>query len=583
MLVLLSLFFSFNLPSCGEDDSLLQAVLYVCGADDVQDIPEDEYSRLCSFAAHPLPVNRSSRGALERSGLFSRYQLESLLDYISRTGPVLSAAELAVVDGFNSVSAAHLACFLSFSADSSPGEFHHSEEVTAGGGVAVKDGAPAWKYRARASAELDGRLGRLSSSLAFKNPSEFCGSLSYSAPRVLRNVTAGFFNARFGQGLGMWSGVSIDNWSSPSSLMKRPSATSAYGGWSGSYAMLGLAATLDVGRFSISPFADIRGGSYGANFGYSHRHGQLGTTFTASTSGLMQISADFQHSFQGIVFFGEALAGYDFRSPLPLSDTPWAVLAGVRANAGIADMGTRFTVNSSELRSSCAVSLSNASGRHKGDIAADASWHMRAHGHSPADAVQLRFSSKYSYRSKGLFGADSRLYSRFRFLGSRSDPSAPYAASWPLLRFDARQSVGWTSSHWKIALRADAVALAKSVSGRPEADFSFLAAVDSRLDFSVLSVFMQAAVFKVDSWDSRIYLYHNDVPGVFSVPAMYGRGYTLSGLIRLKFGRTTELYLKCSYCSYPWARSGDARKRDSLDASIQISYYPAKARWCRSR
>ena len=39
---------------------------------------------------------------------------------------------------------------------------------------------------------------------------------------------------------------------------------------------------------------------------------------------------------------------------------------------------------------------------------------------------------------------------------------------------------------------------------------------------------MRAMVYRVDNWDDRIYAYERGVPGSFSIPALYGRGWRLN-------------------------------------------------------
>ena len=57
---------------------------------------------------------------------------------------------------------------------------------------------------------------------------------------------------------------------------------------------------------------------------------------------------------------------------------------------------------------------------------------------------------------------------------------------------------------------------------------------------------MRATVFGIDSWADRIYVYERDVPGSFSVPAYYGRGYALS-----LYAGWKELKLRLSTTRYP--------------------------------
>ena len=71
----------------------------------------DYYSRLLY---NPIDVNRASRAELERLGLLTDFQLESLLDYRKRHGDILSATELQLVNGFEKRVVELLQPFISF-------------------------------------------------------------------------------------------------------------------------------------------------------------------------------------------------------------------------------------------------------------------------------------------------------------------------------------------------------------------------------------------------------------------------------------------------------------------------------------
>ena len=51
----------------------------------------------------------------------------------------------------------------------------------------------------------------------------------------------------------------------------------------------------------------------------------------------------------------------------------------------------------------------------------------------------------------------------------------------------------------------------------------------------LLSAFLRFSLFRADDWEARIYCHERDVPGSFSVPAFYGRGWKLSLLSTARF------------------------------------------------
>ena len=82
-------------------------------------------------------------------------------------------------------------------------------------------------------------------------------------------------------------------------------------------------------------------------------------------------------------------------------------------------------------------------------------------------------------------------------------------------------------------------------------------AVSSALQFSC---WLRATVFRAENWADRIYCYERDVPGAFTVPAYYGRGWAGSLYGGVRYGRHSF-----------WLRSSLLRYRsDSRPATSEI-------------
>ena len=133
---------SLALPA--QNNALLRSVAFLTGAEDVESLDQQEIDRYFYYAAHPLRINSASLSRLVSSGLFSQYQAACLLDYRQRQGDVLSAAELALVDGFGEETARALALFLSFESERLPGApagpARPSQNLKVKGSVREKEG-----------------------------------------------------------------------------------------------------------------------------------------------------------------------------------------------------------------------------------------------------------------------------------------------------------------------------------------------------------------------------------------------------------------------------------------------------------
>ena len=88
-------------------------------------------------------------------------------------------------------------------------------------------------------------------------------------------------------------------------------------------------------------------------------------------------------------------------------------------------------------------------------------------------------------------------------------------------------------------------------------DYSSLAYVESGYIDSSKALYLRGTVFFADTWKSRLYAYERDAPENFSVPAYYGRGYSLAmyGNIGFKTGKfsSIKLYIKARITAFPWS------------------------------
>ena len=76
-----------------------------------------------------------------------------------------------------------------------------------------------------------------------------------SAMSLLGNrlrLYAGDFNMRFGQGLAAWNTMTIDDPSSVSSLVRRPTGIKASRSLTGNYAQTGFGVTFEAGQVTFS-------------------------------------------------------------------------------------------------------------------------------------------------------------------------------------------------------------------------------------------------------------------------------------------------------------------------------------------
>ena len=73
---------------------LISAILLLAGAGAAEEMSESEMERFYHYAQHPLRINQVPKSRLLSCGLFSAYQVDAIEDYKSRSGDILSLANL---------------------------------------------------------------------------------------------------------------------------------------------------------------------------------------------------------------------------------------------------------------------------------------------------------------------------------------------------------------------------------------------------------------------------------------------------------------------------------------------------------
>ncbi len=558
-------------------DDRMRAILYLCGADSEEELDEQEVQRFSAFLSHPLEINLASGSRIASSGLMSQYQVASLLDYRSRNGDVLSVSELALIDGFGNDFADALKPFVSFVSVSLPGAVAtDSNRVSQEALTRVAAKGDAFSYGARYrmgcgdNFEFSSSAGTKYSDKDLFPPSSWSVNMTLYGRRRPGKVMVGDFNTRFGQGLVLWSGMSLSGLTVSSSFYRRPTGLSPSRSWSGIGSHRGVAADFVTGRTVLTAFVSFPGlrrwcesGKEaeislmaGANITRHSRNGQFSLTGYGLTSPMNartslsggKVSGDFRYSWRGVDFFGEA--AWDFSGKCP------GVVLGC-----VAALGDEWKLSSAAHCYSSGFSSEQTGGIRSWTKTSDE--YGLAFGVERSGAfVSLDLAARCSERSVRQarinltfpFQMTDRLVTTVRI----TERVRPYE---PVLKYrtGARLDMDWSSAglsarygpsdkpSWRLRTRAEGL-LCRSLAG--------LAYLDGGRKTDGYSVWMRGTVFIVDNWDDRIYSYERDAPGNFTVPAYYGRGWSLSAFAgcKIRLGKRTykalKLYLRASYIGY---------------------------------
>ncbi len=501
-----------------------QAMLTLSGASCVEDLSEDEVQRYQVLHEHPLDLNLAGESRLRASGLFSAFQLASLLEYRNESGDILSFAELGLIDGFSPEYAEALAFFVSLRSSSPPGgrqrlDFRNELTVKAS---ARLTGEMAYGVRYEAALGERAEL-RWTSRTTYSEPQFGLGTISaaYYGRGSLGKVVAGNFNARFGQGLVMWSGFSMSGYGSAASFCRKAGGLSVTG--AAGAELFGIGADWRIGayRFSAALTPDSKGTV--VNISRDWRRISAGVT-----AGLEAASVDWRLAFPGGSFFGEAACSYRGQVSA-IAGTQWIPQYGFKLSLLARWHGI-------QARQYSGIALG----------ADTPSWLVSADSGLRRDKKSWQHRLLCVYRPSFSFGAfllepSLRLSGRLR----PSDKSP--------LRCDVRPEVKARLGDMILELRYNALWCK---------NFAWLSYLGGGFDGEKFDVRLRGGVFKIDNWDDRIYAYEHDAPGSFNVPAYYGRGWNASLYLAWHINKAHSIWLRASMTAYPWNHESKEGKNE---------------------
>lgn len=482
------------------DPDFDSAVLYLTGASSLEDLDESTLQHYRDLSLRPLDINGAGRSRLQASGLFNAFQLASLMDWRERSGDILSYVELGLIDGFSPEYAEALKPFTSLVSNASPGaprklRLHHDLMLKAA--AKENDGhayAAGVKYKAclGETAEIN-----WASRTTYSDQTFGVGTISgaYYGRRWLGKVVLGHFNARFGQGLAMWSGFSVSHYSSVGSFRRNGTGFTPTASFNPEHC--GVAADINLGRWGIGAAYSFSGKLPMASVSWCGRSMSAGLTASSKC-----VSADFKLGLKNTGIFGEFAWNGEVAA---VAGVVWAPAYGSK-------YGLLLSWTEGVPEAAAGAGL-------KGFDAVAA-----------VSAKQLRAMAKYAPE---LTLGPLSLVPSLRLAAKKTD----------VWRFEGRGELKLSLGPWALNSRLDAVRC-KSL--------SWLANTEAGYSSERFRLWLRGTLFCVDEWADRIYVYERDAPGNFNVPAYYGRGWSASLTGAWKPSRKHSLHLRLSYVEYPW-------------------------------
>ena len=549
---MLSLLALLIVPALALGQEYMDAVLYLTGQTDAENLDEQVLERFSHLHSSPLEINLAGRNELVASGLFTMYQAASLLDYRSTSGDVLSFSELAQIDGFGKECAEALGPFCSLYSPLLPGQSGRpsirTEALLRGNA-----GTSSWGLGAKVRVS---RNGCFDIGLSPRYKGGFTASAFASVTYRRGKVIVGDFSARFGQGLALWSGFTMSGAPAASSFSKRPSGISESMSWSDA-SIRGIAADCSVGRHLVvsgfvslpslrpwmeksKPFSWAVSG--GGNISWYARHSCTGVSLYARDKGI-RVAVDSRVTVKGTEIFAEGAW-----------DGCFAFIAGAQARAGESTVSIAGRLYPGKFAGDMAAGM-RSSTKTSDEAGIALAWSLGKY------SVSADLYRKLSSDRKGIKAVAGAAWNPGRRNTLKARLSARIRNYAPKVRVDARMDWAHEREHFLVNERLN---LVKS------SGYGLLGYLEPGVKAEKWHLWFRGTLFMADSWDDRIYCYERDAPGSFNVPAYYGRGYSVSltGGCNLRFRRLRlRAYLRASHTGYPFMKE---KKPGSTGLSIQL-------------
>ncbi len=511
----------FSALSAAQEEEVIRAAMYLCGATSEEEIPEGWVNEL--EGARRVRINDPR---LRPGLLLSAYQVAAIQDYRKSAGDIRSFEELALVDGFGRAAVDALRPFLILDT----GRAADTSGVQ--GTVLLRHASLTFGAKAR----LGWRRLRLGGAWRGQDGG-FYGEYTLRRSRLV----VGDYKLRYGQGLLLWDGFSMTSLSTVDAFMQRATGLSPVWSFSPQGVRRGGAFEFVSGPWQAVAFAAL-GGSYGAHGGWLGRWGQLGASVLWQDSHpAVALDALVNHrglsvAWEGAWKPGALAAKATLRTRLGESADLTAQVRAVPSRFSGKKHGEYALAAGLSWSSGRWVPLQGKSGfgssvvAHQLSLTADTSL-LPVPGED-SRRLQLRLYGTWRSQLSPLWALEVRLTERYR----------NYEPSRTALRSDLRLGAG----PWQSVLRLEGVHCGA---------WGFLGYLEGGYKGETLSAYLRLTGFSVSDWAARIYCYERDAPGTFSVPAYSGRGMAASayGGWKHRFPRwfTLKLYLRAAFTWRP--------------------------------
>ena len=591
---------------------------------------------------NPINLNQTTYDELSQLPFLTDFQVRSLLDYVDSSGAFLSVYELQLVYGFSPEVITRVLPFVTVSPKAEQQQRGYFSRLrheaafrattlieTPRGYSNEGDGSyyPGSKMATQVRYSGGNRKHILFGWVAEKDAGEqaFAGDNPYGFDYnafylqvkdigVLKNAVAGDFNAGFGQGLTLWSGLSFGRGSDPMGIRKRQPQLAKHSSANEAQRLRGGGATLAYKNFDVTIFGSYRvidaridtnfeartyssfptsglhrtasevstkrqanEAVFGANIGARFKRFNVGiTAVTQSIDGdysggtrlyqsvipspveARRIGANFDVLLGKHLLFGEVATDHN--------GTVAAVFGGVIKPAQLVDLSVLARSYPANYASRYTAGMGAGSGTSNEEGVMVGIKFLPAKGWAVSALADFyRFpwmtyqasapTTGHEYLIEATYSRGQRYTVNFRYRTKQwyidqQPEGALVKAPYPVTKSSARVQFN-TSIMRRVSLRTRWELSEYQSEVNPT---TYGSVVYQDVTWSAkripLSLSARFALFDTDSWDTRIYAYESDVLYSFSVPAYYSQGTRVYLMAKYELFNRVDIWLRWAQTYY---------------------------------
>jgi len=610
------------------------------------------YEDLNFFINNPLNLNTAKKEDLEKLKILNDFQIKSLLNYIKKNGEMLSIYELQLVHGFTLKEINQLLPFVSISESIIDDHLKIRNALKYGnnqvflraqrvleeqvGYSSIADSSLLDKpnsrylgneYRLYAKYKYNYKNKIYWGFTAEKDPGEeffsgnnsngfdfYSGHIQINDIGIVKTLTLGDFQAKFGQGLVLWSDMGLSKTSYVLNIRKKAQGLKKYSSTNENVFMRGAGTTVSINNFDVSVFysnkkidaniqdstdndiasvSSFQNSGYhsipseiadkdaikeqivGGNITYNHKRFKLGLTtanyqfgsellkdttpenqFKFQGDENTNISLDYQFGFWDFSFFGEeaysANGGKAFLNGMSVNLAPQISLSAMHRY-----YDKKYQANYANAFAESSGN-NNESGLYFGiEIHPIKHWQISAY----YDSYKFPWiKTGVDAPSNGTEWFAQIDYNPTRTIGMylRFKNEEKLVNKNTEIGIDELTSQNNFKLRYHINYRINNNLSLKNrietskFSENSESSYGYVIYQDIFYDLTKipLSLNMRYAIFDTDSYDSRIYAYESDILYAFSIPAYYSKGTRMYFNLKYTIGKFMDIWLRYAQTYY---------------------------------